>query len=140
MSYISTRNGHSMVIVSTNCGLGKLYNSSDSCVPCPEGYYCPGTLNKLTCPTSQLSLEGSYTLSNCSFELCTNGSKCKFGVKSYCPPGEWRTGSEIQFRACEYGYACINGTMNSCEIGNFFPIGTGYGKVNMIFVQKANIL
>lgn len=81
-----------------------------SCLECPEDYYCPGASNKILCPSGHYSTTtGATSVDSCL--PCPVGSKCvveESGNVSVvpCSGGEYSEGGTKSCTPCPPGYYC----------------------------------
>ena len=115
------------------CPAGKLVTSNGSgaisetqCVNCPEGYYCPGTGEKLECQEGYYCNEGTSSL--LPENICPVGKKCPAGSTGPVDCDRGTKTIEIgqsDCIACDEGFYCENGSDETpCKVGSFCEAGT----------------
>ena len=115
-----------------NCPVGTYSEGSNklgqqSCLECPEDYYCPGASNKILCPSGHYSTTtGATSVDSCL--PCPVGSKCvveESGNVSVvpCSGGEYSEGGTDTCTPCPSGYYCTgNSDKQECP-SNTYSLG-----------------
>ncbi|KAL8427177.1 hypothetical protein Efla_006804 [Eimeria flavescens] len=102
------------------CPAGR-YISSDTCIDCPEGFFCPveGLKQPQPCPAGTYSSGASITC-----KLCPSGSFCptgSFADMQRCQPGTYSGAGASSCKPCPAGFRCLSNSGSKFQI----PCGPG---------------